>query len=271
MPEINEVLIEPSLFLAPVFVPAIITWNRLEGRPRKEDFDRSLKAEVRDPLWMLCRQWQFGEYRGEDTSSAVKAKMQVETTRINRYAPADDPARSYDDSMPLEVRVEREPVPFTLAIRVQIGRHFTKLAAAQWPTVRDAYLNEYPIESPIADSEKEAHLESDSRAHAYHTAVAGRIVDGEKLLKAIVQGEHNTFVTGLGLNAAETDALRDAANALTEWFHRLYSAPEPNESVPWRPSRLEYRFACSAPSDQAGVGQTVLHAEEYPGGHLDWA
>src|SRR5439155_11664780 len=34
-------------------VPTIVMWNRLEGRPRRPDFTRALKAEVRDPLWML--------------------------------------------------------------------------------------------------------------------------------------------------------------------------------------------------------------------------
>lgn len=39
-------------------VPAVTRWNRLEGRPRAHDFDRALKAEVRDALWMLAKQWQ---------------------------------------------------------------------------------------------------------------------------------------------------------------------------------------------------------------------
>ncbi len=271
MPEISDVQIDHTLFLELEFKPAIITWNRLEGRPRLEDFDRSLRAEVRDPYWMICRQWQFGEFRSEDTGSAVKAKVQVETAHINRYAPANDVARSYDDSIPLEVRVEREPLAFTLATRVQIGRHFTKLAAARWSDqIRDKYLAEYPIEAPAADSEKEAYLNSNSRAHAYHTAVMGRFVDGEKLLTAISNGDHDNFVSGLGLSTAISNDLLETASALTEWFNRLYSSPKPNENVAWRPSRLEYRFACSAPSKRAGVGQTVLLSEEYPGGHLDW-
>ena len=28
--------------------------------------DRALRAEVRDPLWMLTRQWQMGEFQGDD-------------------------------------------------------------------------------------------------------------------------------------------------------------------------------------------------------------
>ena len=45
--------------------PAIVTWNRLEGRPRKNDFSQSIRAEIRDPLWMLARQWQLGEFQHE--------------------------------------------------------------------------------------------------------------------------------------------------------------------------------------------------------------
>ena len=34
-------------------IPLVRGWNRLEGRPRSADFERSLRAEVRDPLWFL--------------------------------------------------------------------------------------------------------------------------------------------------------------------------------------------------------------------------
>ena len=43
-------------------IRSITAYNRLEASPRTMQFDRSLKAEVRDPLWMLTRQWQFGEF-----------------------------------------------------------------------------------------------------------------------------------------------------------------------------------------------------------------
>src|SRR5574341_468422 len=75
-----------DILLSERFHPAILIWNLLEGRPRAENFDRSLRAEVRDPLWMLCRQWQFGEFQGEDAGSAVKARVQLNTSKIDRYA-----------------------------------------------------------------------------------------------------------------------------------------------------------------------------------------
>ena len=40
-------------------LPRVIAFNRLEARPRTLDFTRSLRAEIRDPLWLLTRQWQF--------------------------------------------------------------------------------------------------------------------------------------------------------------------------------------------------------------------
>jgi hypothetical protein len=44
--------------------PTVGRWNPLEGRPRTQDPDRALRAEVRDPLWMLTWQWQLGEFEG---------------------------------------------------------------------------------------------------------------------------------------------------------------------------------------------------------------
>ena len=49
--------------------PTITLWNRLESRPRTDDFNRALKAEIRDPLWMLTKQWQMGEFNGDDAGS----------------------------------------------------------------------------------------------------------------------------------------------------------------------------------------------------------
>ncbi len=62
--------------------PSITGWNRLEGRPRTVAFDRALRAEVRDALWMLSRQWQLGEFHGEDAGSPVLARMHLERTAL---------------------------------------------------------------------------------------------------------------------------------------------------------------------------------------------
>ncbi|TWV93600.1 hypothetical protein FEF09_26915, partial [Chitinophaga pinensis] len=59
--------------------PISYSWSRLEGRPVTDNFDRALKAEVRDALWMLTRQWQLGEFEGDDAGSPVTAKICTST------------------------------------------------------------------------------------------------------------------------------------------------------------------------------------------------
>ncbi|MDL2241250.1 hypothetical protein LJC69_06455, partial [Bacteroidales bacterium OttesenSCG-928-K22] len=52
-------------------------YQRVESRTRKNDFSDALSFEVYDPLWMLTRQWQFGEFQGNDCGSAVTAKIKI--------------------------------------------------------------------------------------------------------------------------------------------------------------------------------------------------
>src|SRR3954451_21728333 len=94
--------------------PTVTLWNRLEGRPRAEKFDRALRAEVRDALWMLTRQWQMGEFQGDDAGSPIGAKVRIDTTRIRGYQAVHGSRESFDDGTPLEARVEQMPVPFVL-------------------------------------------------------------------------------------------------------------------------------------------------------------
>ena len=83
------------------FPPAVVGWNRLEGRPRTANFERALRAEVRDALWFLTRQWQFGEFQGEDAGSPVEVRTAVRTDGLQHYAVARDRALPYDPAVPL--------------------------------------------------------------------------------------------------------------------------------------------------------------------------
>ncbi|MGL4622268.1 MAG: hypothetical protein ACRCZS_24950, partial [Chroococcidiopsis sp.] len=100
--------------------PTITTWNRLEGRPRTDKFDRALKAEVRDALWMLTKQWQMGEFQGDDAGSPVFAKLHLDTTRLTKYQAGDrspsgsNPVEEFENAVPLEAKVECRPIPFQL-------------------------------------------------------------------------------------------------------------------------------------------------------------
>ena len=255
-------------FLGGFVVPSVTTWNRLEGRPRRREFSRSLRVEVRDPLWMICRQWQFGEFKAEDAGSAVAAKVQIATTKVNRYAADGVNAREYDELVPLETVVEREKIPADLSTRITAGRQWTKLLDAHSLLHhRDLYLRHFGFVKPTEPKEL-AYLESDPEALQLWASVEGRLVDGMRLLEAIASGAHDTFVTTHA--GGDATQLKLTAGKLREWFERLFSQPRDGEPTPWLPSYLEYGFACSAPADEAGDSQVVLRADQYHHGHLDW-
>lgn len=266
MPQTGVLNAQP--FLGKFVMPTITTWNRLEGRPRCRDFSRSLRVEVRDPLWMICRQWQFGEFKAEDAGSAVAAKVQITTTKVNRYAADGINSRGYDELLPLETVVEREDIPSDLNIRITAGRQWAKFLDSEGLLGRRSlYLGNFGFVKPT-DPMELAQFESDPEALQLWASVKGRLVDGMRLLAAIDSGDHATWVdANAASNATELKVL---AQKLVEWFGRLFSVPREGEPVPWRPSYLEYGFACSAPADEAGDSQVVLRADQYHHGHLDW-
>src|SRR5262245_46189315 len=118
--------------------PSITRWHRVAGIPRTHTFERALRAEVRDALWLLTRQWQMGEFQGDDAGSPVFAKLHLGTTRLTTYQPGGGAEQPLDERVPLEARVEQQPIPFTAAaqtlsldIRLLMGRHWRKLLIAK--------------------------------------------------------------------------------------------------------------------------------------------
>ena len=58
-------------------MPTISDGVRLEPRVRRPDSSAGLQAHVRDPLWMLARQWQFGEFQADDAGSPRHASISM--------------------------------------------------------------------------------------------------------------------------------------------------------------------------------------------------
>ena len=144
-------------------LPTITLWNRLEGRPRAHDFDRALRAEVRDPLWMLTKQWQMGEFEGDDAGSPVTAKVHVETSQMTKYRAASSPPETFNNDVPLEAKVEQRPVPLrrggqpiALDIRLAMGRRWLKLVQGIEPGLAQKFIDAFPIAAPNPASAADA-------------------------------------------------------------------------------------------------------------------
>lgn len=253
-------------------LPAITIWNRLEGRPRAPNFDRALRAEVRDPLWMLTRQWQMGEFIGDDAGSPIVAKIRVETRRLRKFQVVGGPVEEFNDAIPLEARVEQMPIPLVLIkqdvsldIRLLAGRHWIKLIKLVAPLSVPQFIAKYPIHNPDPTNAAEAPTCAHPEARSSFAAVATRRMDGVKLYLDLKDGHKaSDGIPALAALVAETQIV--AANFVA-WFEKLFYQPAQAEHSAWEPDRLEYQFACSTPEK---VNEKVFAAEEYYHGHLDW-
>src|SRR5437764_14285710 len=77
-------------------LPTFTRYNRLESRPRTDNFNRALRAEVRDALWMICKQWQMGEFLGDDAGTPVSAKVHIKGQQIAKYNTDDKDTVGFD-------------------------------------------------------------------------------------------------------------------------------------------------------------------------------
>jgi hypothetical protein len=109
------------------------TWIRLHPDSTDETMVTSVQARIHDPLWLLGRQWQFGELRPRwrrhaDRRAHRRHLVAVDAT-ARRHRPASATGSSTIKSLqaPLETLVEREAVPETgldnLRLRTEAGVH----------------------------------------------------------------------------------------------------------------------------------------------------
>lgn len=258
--------------LAERTIPTITMWNRLEGRPRREDFSRALKAEVRDALWMLARQWQLGEFRADDAGSPIFTKLHLTTTVLKKYRPDAHEVEAFEEDVPLEAKVERRPLAFLLGgadisldLRLLMGRHWLKLMKSIPGDFAGDFIAKYPIHAPDPAQAQDAPFCAHAEVWSTFAAASGQHMDGAKLYLYLRQAGNHAYdgIPGLGPHQADVDKL---AQKFIAFFERLVYQPRANENA-WLPDRLEYQFNCSAPETS---GEKVLTAEEYYHGHLDW-
>ena len=238
---------------------SVTIWDRLEPRSRTDDLSAGLAALVNDPLWLVARQWQVGEFAGRDTGSPLTVQVKWTTASFDRFASGSAPVAPYDGGQPLETLVEREAVrPGSGAIDLrqaaEAGLHFLRLLdAAKLKRLRPAYLEQYPLAVPSG---------ADDESLRAASVLAGRVVDGIQL-RADLEKAAGHLPPHPALSAKNAAAVLPVAKAWMAWFDTLFSEPAADTS--WSPDRMEYTFSLGAAGDPNG-----LVAQEYDGGSVDW-
>lgn len=257
--------------------PSITSWVRLEPRCRDTTMQEGIRARVYDPLWLLARQWQVGEFEGEDAGSPVQARWRGTSAAVTRLhagvaTPGQPPrAQRYDTAaMPLEAVVERRPVraagPFdassSIRLAAESGLHFLRLLDAQQMTrsYRRDFIARYALEG-ATDSERAT---LDGETLDYWDLMGGRVPDGRLLLEAwrAADGQRLPLPAEPAIAAGDRAEVNAAIDAWLAYYDSLFSEPAEGSDA-WQRERMEYAFSL-------GAAETTLTAAEYHGGHLDW-
>jgi hypothetical protein len=240
-------------------MPSITIWNRIEPRCRAADLESGLEARAHDPLWLLARQWQVGEFEGRDSGSPVSAQLEWTSAPFDRTAIGPGAGQPYDNRLPIETLIEREPVrpvraQDDLRQAAEAGLHFVRLLnAAKLGHVCPLYLEQYPLTELSSQ---------DADTRNFFAVMAGRAMDGIKLYADLKQAG-SQLPTAPAVAASDHQAVLAVTRVWMSWYASLFS--EQSGSDAWSPDRMEYQFATGSAADSGS-----FQAKEYDGGTVDW-
>jgi hypothetical protein len=264
--------IDISKTLATKAFPTALMWNRLEARPKAHDFNKALKAEVRDALWMITKQWQMGEFNGDDAGSPVFAKVHITSSHIDTYDAAKKGIQAFKTNVPLEVQAEQKKIPFvrgdkeiSIDIRLQMGKYWLKLLKAEPLNFSAEYIKKYTFEIP-AKSRATDYIYAHREVWQKYAAISRRSMDGYKLYEYINMPGANVW-DDITIDLTEQNKLDTLATKFKRWFTSQYYQPIDEKNNAWLPEQLEYQFDCTATAENV---EKTLEAKEYYHGHLDW-
>ncbi len=243
-------------------------WTRLEPQSVSGDPTPGLEARLHDPLWLLTRQWQLGEFHGQDLGSPVFVDITSTAAGVRAYRPGGPaaalPARDWPTGELIEPVVEKEPGPVggpMLTARAEAGAQLL------------AELESFGLAAEVAQMVAACQLQLsrqdpyDASAAARLALFAGRLPDPEQVSSAMA------LDTATPTAAPWFDGLPNSAAVLAAivdwhlWYRQSVAAlPDPNTDA-WVADRLEYRFSVEIAK---GDGILVLVAPEFGGGRTEW-
>jgi hypothetical protein len=246
---------------------SITFWHRLEPRPRAPSLSEPLSARVRDPLWLLTRQWQFGEFQGEDAASPAFARVAGANVPLTGWRIGDGPVADLPSSVPFEPLVEREAFTPDLTLMVELAQTFEELLSAQ------AGLTAQQVKDIVAELRIKLALPQppadDLDARRVYLVSAGRSFDGVALYQASLGIPVSLPVTVV-LPPAVIPAVNAAQEAFAGWVQSVFGEVGTTDPDAWQPERLEYTASLLAPDADGNEQALELVAGSSADGTFEW-
>jgi len=244
-----------------VLKPSITYWVRGEPDCRDDDLVVPMQARIRDPLWILARQWQLGEFQGADSGSPAYFELSERSGTLAQWQVGTAPASPIGPG-PLEMQTQSEPFTPDLATAVELGQVFEALLQENGAvdTIRDFRIA-YPISSQIDDSADAAEIH-------FRAVCAGRAIDGLALYSA-ARAAAPSLPTQPTVSPALQPNVRTALTSFIDWVARTLGDFGIQDPIAWQPPRLEYRFAVSGTAPDGSP--LALLASPGADGILGWS
>ncbi len=236
--------------------------NRVEASTRGTDLLPGLHARIHDPLWLLARQWQLGEFDGSDAGSPICAAIVTRYVPIAAWRPSGGTSRPYTGTEPLEAQIESDGGPLSWRENVEAGIRLMRMlrrAGVDSASLVAAHPLQNPDPASNPDLDPATHATSavtPGEVASVGAVTAGRLVDAVGVAAAFDAGV-DALVTAAG---GET-----ARKPLSDW-RTWWAAQQPFASGAWQPEHLDYSLTVTT----ADPSLPIYSAERFGGGALDW-
>lgn len=107
--------------------------SRLEPKNKSTDLTEGIQARIKDPCWLLGRQWQMGEFRAQNGGTPVRTEISFLKRPMNRMIRGNLETPNFDLEKPLEMLAEEEP------LEIPAGQEEIRHPLKGWNTERLEY------------------------------------------------------------------------------------------------------------------------------------
>ncbi len=267
--------------------------NRLESRTREGDVTDALRLRIHDPLWMLSRQYQMGEFRGNDAGVAMKVRCHVRERSLGALLDGSDANNTLTENpeMPIEPLVERMDRVITPYVRVESALYFLDLMkkngcdAQQLCSLRNILRSICPLPENVYNPSSLDHeavrdctRNENTRLNSFLSAHRAYAFDGYLLYEQIcdsvqnlvnkldnlLQKESSDIAVGiLGILQALSESPYPILATYRKWFQGKYLPIKGQKQQTWKTQQMGYDFKVRS-------SEGVFSAKDYSSGNVSW-
>jgi hypothetical protein len=229
---------------------AFLIWQKIQPVPTNDDVAEALRGEIHDPLWLLSRQWQLGEFNAEDAGMATFAHLVTTSTPVQRFLPAgSSTAIAYNpEEKHLNVVTESITASFSMTMRIEAGRMWQKMLinagkVNAWKSFTLNPLLQFKKPDIKYEPDNPAMMAYYDESHEQVIAALsnGRMIDGSLLFKEFQTRKASDFLSSADNIVDET------GKSWMLWVKQVMGMAEQGPTGSWDASRLEYSSLLSAP------------------------